>query len=378
MMLVRALAAFAKPALIGGTLTVAAGAAYTGYDHWRGDGATPFERVQQQGQRLLVSEFGDKSDTIVAVNPDDPADRTVIATIDHAPGYGIFAALAPDGDAFAYTALPSSTGRPSPDTPADAAIVEADGDVTLLATDVDLLIPPVWSPDGESIVVRKNTPEEGARGTFDLILLGRDGARRTLTTWRSAAVFPIGFAPDGATLYFATLNEGGTDLYRIGADGSDEALVSHLSDEVARDWRLSPDGATLAYSVAETGPPPAVVAMTLDLATAAASRVTSADGAAELNPAWRGDDVTISSVDAGGGSSVTVDARGASSTLSESDDSIDLPLAWAPDGSTLAVRSVDDPTTGSARGSYVELIRVDGSRTRASDSPDALIVGWMP
>jgi Tol biopolymer transport system component len=248
----------------------------------------------------------------------------------------------------------------------------------LLATDVDLLVPPVWSPDAESIVVRKNTPEEGSRGTFELILLGRDGERRTLTTWRSAAAFPIGFSPDGATLYFATLNERGTDVYRIGADGSGEALVAHLSDGIARDWRLSPDGTTLAYSVAETRPSTAIFAMTLDLATAVAERVTAEGGGAELNPAWRGDDVTISLADVEGGSSVTVDVGGVNSTLAESDDSIDLPLAWAPDGSALAVRAVDGSLGDGIGSSYVELIGADGSRQRASDSPDALVVGWMP
>jgi hypothetical protein len=379
MMLVRVLAAFAKPAFVGSTLTVAVAGAYVGYDHWQNDGPTPFQQVQSQGQRLLISEFADEADTIVAVNPDDPSDRTEIATIDHASGYGIFPTLSPAGDAIAYTGLPPDTERPAPDAPAQAAIVDDDGHVTLLADDVDLLVPPVWAPDGESIVVRKNTPEDDSAGSFELIALSRDGSRDTITSWSSAAVFPIAFSPDGATLYFATLNASGTDLYRIGPDGAGETLIAHLSDEIARDWKLSPDGNTLAYSVAESGGKPAMLAMTLDLATGAEQRVTSDSDRAEFNPAWNVDgDLTISSVKPdGGGDAISVDSGGAVTALSDNSDAIDLPLAWSPDGSSLAVRAVDGASPEEAGRSYVEIVTPGGGRERASDAADVLVVGWL-
>ena len=379
MMLVRVLAAFAKPALVGSTLTVAAAGAYVGYDHWQNDGPTPFQQVQSQGQRLLISEFADEADTIVAVNPDDPSDRTEIATIDHARGYGIFPTLSPDGDAIAYTGLPPDTERPAPDTPAHTAIVDDDGHVTLLADDVDLLVPPAWAPDGESIVVRKNTRADDGAGSFELIALSRDGSRETITSWSSAAVFPIAFSPDGSALYFATLNASGTDLYRVAPDGTDETLIAHLSDEIARDWKLSPDGATLAYSVAESGDKPGMLAMTLDLATGAEQRVTSDSDRAEFNPAWNVDgDLTISSVKPdGGGDAISVDAGGGATALSDNSDAIDLPLAWSPDGSALAVRSVDGASPEEAGRSYVEIVKPDGSRERASDAADVLVVGWL-
>jgi Tol biopolymer transport system component len=378
-MLVRVLAAFAKPAFVGSTLTVAVAGAYVGYDHWQNDGPTPFQQVQSQGQRLLTSEFADDADTLVAVNPDDPSDRTEIATIDHASGYGIFPTLSPAGAAIAYTGLPPDTERPAPDAPAQAAIVDDDGHVTLLADDVDLLVPPVWAPDGESIVVRKNTPEDDSAGSFELIALSRDGSRDTITSWSSAAVFPIAFSPDGATLYFATLNASGTDLYRIGPDGAGETLIAHLSDEIARDWKLSPDGNTLAYSVAESGGKPAMLAMTLDLATGAEQRVTSDSDRAEFNPAWNVDgDLTISSVKPdGGGDAISVDSGGAATALSDNSDAIDLPLAWSPDGSSLAVRAVDGASPEEAGRSYVEIVTPGGGRERASDAADVLVVGWL-
>jgi hypothetical protein len=56
MMIVRALGAIAKPALLGGTLTVSVAGVYAGYQHWRGDDITPFQQVQAGGQQLLISE----------------------------------------------------------------------------------------------------------------------------------------------------------------------------------------------------------------------------------------------------------------------------------------------------------------------------------
>ena len=378
MLIVRVLAAAIKPALVGGAITASAAGGFAAWQYTRDD-VTAFQRVQSAGQRLLVSEFGEGVDTIVAIDPADPQrGRTQVARIDHAPGYGIFAALSPDGDAIAYTALPADTPRPAPDAPATAAIVEDDGDVVTLATDIDLLIPPVWSPDGASIVVRKNTPAENSAGRFELILLGRDGSRSTITSWSSAAVFPIAFSPDGAALYFATLDETGVDLYSVAPDGAAETKIAHLSDDIARDWKLSPDGAMLAYSVALSGAQPRVVTMTLDLATGIAAEAVAESSGAEFNPAWTPDgELTIASLDAQGGSAVSVDANGATEQITSSDGAIDLPLGWSPDGATLAVRTIESAPANEDAGSHIELVTQDGGRERISDRADVLIVGWM-
>jgi len=396
MLIVRVLAAAAKPALVTGAIAATAAGGWFAYSNVTGDAPTAFERLQSAGQRLLVSEFGTASDTIVSIDPADVhGDRDVIATIDHAPEYGITAALSPDGEAIAYTALPVDTQKPAPDAPAIAGIVEADGDVAVLADDIDLVVPPVWSPDSDAIVVRKNTRCENAglscdeypAGAFELILLGRDGSRTTITSWRSAAAFPVAFSPDGATFYFATLNPAGTDLYRVAPDGSGETLIAHLSDQVARDWRISPDGSALAYSAAESGPTPMIVARLLDLATGAISDAISVSALeagppstgvsrGEFNPAWTPDgDLTVAALNIDGGAgAVTLSDLGLTEETRNT-DSIDLPLGWSPDGQTLAVRAVDGETPFEAGASHVELVR-NGERERVSDSSDVSIVGW--
>lgn len=377
MLFVRVLSALAKPALVGTAAVATAAGAYFAWDTTRPDGLTPFQAIQQADARLIVSEFGENEDTIVAIDPADTSGRTVLATIDHAPGWGVFATLSPAGDAIAYTALPPGTPDPSPDTPAIIGVIEANGNVIPLAANVDLVIPPVWSPDGASVVARRSTLADESSGTQELIVLGLDGSEAALTSWSSAAVFPVGFTPDGATFYFTTLSATGSDLYRIGADGAGETLVAHLSDDISREWTLSPDGAALAYSVAETGAQPRVIAMRLDLATGAATPALDAAGS-QINPAWSRDgELTVAAVKPeGGGDAVIAASSGAGETLDDNDDSIDLPLAWSPDGESLAVRAVDGATPFEARGSRIELLRRDGTREAVSEGPDVLIVGW--
>lgn len=380
MLIVRVIAAAARPALAGSALVAVAAGGWFAIDQTRGGSVSAFQQVQGHGQRLLISEFGDDADTLVAVDPADVSSRTTIATIEHAPGFGVFPALSPDGKAIAYTALPTDAPNPSPASPAHAAVVDVNDHVTVLADDVDLLVAPVWSPDGASIVVRKNTPADDSAGTFELILLGRDGARSTITTWSTASVFPIAFAPDGSKLYFATLNTNGTDLYSVAPDGSSETRIAHLSDEIARDWTLSPDGATLAYSVAESGAQPQMVTKTLDLATGAAANAVSGDGThMEFNPQWEADgDLTVTSVKPDGGSeAISVGAAGATESYTDRSDAIDLPLGWSPNGDRLAVRSVDGAAPRDAARSHVELVDRTGGRARVSENADVLIVGWL-
>ncbi|HYM15761.1 MAG TPA: hypothetical protein VEZ14_09385 [Dehalococcoidia bacterium] len=380
MLLVRVLTAAAKPALVAGALSAVAVGGFFAIDRFNSSPATPFAAVQQGGHRLLISEFGNTSDHIVAVNPDHTQQRTTIATIDHATGYGVFPVLAPDGKAIAYTALPANVANPAPDTPALVAVVDTQGHAQTLATDVDLLVPPVWAPDSRAVVVRKNTPEPNAAGTFQLLLLGRDGSRTTITTWSTAALFPIAFSPDGSKLYFATLNSAGSDLYSVAPDGSAETKLAHLSDDVSRDWKLSPDGTTLAYSVAQGGPKPAIVTRTLNLASGAVADAVAASGPREeLNPVWRGGELTIASVNPhGGGDAVAVGGAGQTQSITSHAASIDLPLAWSPDGSKLAVRSVQGASPADAGASHIELVDRTGGRERVSSQADVLIVGWLP
>jgi len=380
MMIVRVIGALARPALAGGVLTASAAGGIFAFNHFRDNGGTAFQQLQGAGPRLVVSEFANRSDTIVAVDPNDVSSHTTIASIDHAQGFGIFATLSPAGDAIAYTALPPDTARPEPDAPAQAAVVGADGNTTLLADDIDLLVPPVWSPDGQSIVVRKNTPSADSAGAFDLLLLGLDGSRTTITTWQSASIFPIAFAPDGSKLYYATLNADGSDLYSVAPDGTGETKLAHLSDQITRDWTLSPDASEIAYTESISGATPQLTVKRIDLATGEISLAVPGDATqAQFNPAWAADGrLTVGAVlPAGGGEAITIGTDGETTVLTAADAEMDLPLAWSADGSELATRVVAGKTPFEAGPSHVEMIDGTGARQRVSDSADVLVVGWL-
>jgi hypothetical protein len=121
--------------------------------------------------------------------------------------------------------------------------------------------------------------------------------------------------------------------------------------------------------------------MRLDLTAGAAVEAlpAPAGGDAQVNPAWRDDgSLTVASIASdGGGDAVSVAPDGEPETLADNDDSIDIPIEWAPDGSALAVRSVEGATALDAGESHVELLTPDGDRERVSEHTDVLIVGWM-
>lgn len=380
MMIARVIGALARPAIAGGVLSATAAGGFFAFNHFHnGNSGTAFEQLQGAGTHLVLSEFGNRTDTLVAVDPSDVTSRTAIASVDHAPGFGIFATLSPDGGAIAYTALPPTTERPAPDAPAQVAVIDANGDTKLLADDIDLLVPPVWTPDGKSIVVRKNTPAPDSAGTFDLILLGLDGSRSTITTWHSASVFPIAFAPDGSKLYFATLNANGSDLYSVAPDGTAETQLAHLSDQITREWTLSPDGSSIAYTESISGQTPQLTVKRIDLASGAISLALPGDDTqSAFNPAWRPDGkLSVGAVlTSGGGEAVSVAGGGAPSAITQTADSMDLPLTWSPDGGELLVRVVEGKTPFEAGPSHVEIIDSNGDRAQASDSADVLVVGW--
>ena len=309
MLIVRVLSAFAKPALAGSVLTAGAVGGFFAFNHFDGNSHDRIRGVQGDGPRLVVSAFADSHDNIIAVDPDNVSDRTTIARSTTRPGYGIFATLAPDGHALAYTALPPDTAKPTPDAPAQAAIVDD-------RRQDDAARRRRRPADRARLGARRRSRSSSARtrrrrtapAPSSCCASARDGSRTTLTTWHTAAIFPIAFAPDGSKLYFATLNAHGSDLYSVAPDGSGETKVAHLSDEITRDWTLSPDGAQLAYSVAVSGNTPRLVTQTLTSHRRGVRRdARRARRSAQFNPAWKADgELTVGAVKPqGGGDAVT-------------------------------------------------------------------------
>ena len=355
---------------------------------WFGAGAIKghgSEAVKAGGSPLLIySEFGRNADTIWAASPDDTSDRSKLTSVDHAPEYGIFPSLSPDGSRIAYTVLPAG-GAAAIDAPAEVWLMDRDGrHRERLAIDADLPVAPVWSPDGSSVVFRRSSNSDSGGG-FQLVRVTATGVETVLLD-TADGVFPVDFAPDGS-LYFTRLSTAGTDLGVVRPDGSVATTVAHLSDDFARDWHLSPDGNRLAYlAPRQAGDQVLYGAVIMDLGPTAAVSQSLAAAApsgrdAEFNPIWRpnGSGVTIGRLASNTGSGVLQMATNggpAMPALAAPPSGFDVPLSWSDDAAYLAVRYFENNSVTNPGRSWVTVVGSDGERHTVSPNSDVEVLGW--
>lgn len=379
MMFARFLARTIRPALTLGVIAGAASALWYGASALTGSG-DPAPLFQPTSVPSVVFvEFGRTTDAIRIAPITDPADARTVATVAHAEGFGIYAALSPDGQRVAYTVVPPTEGEPSVDSPAELRIIQADTGDQVLATGADLLVPPVWSPESDAVVFRRSVPAEGSAGTFDLVRIDLAGNETTLVS-STAGLFPIGYAE--GDLYYAAVSPSGTDLYRY--DGG-PVFVAHLSDDVARDWRLSPDGTKLAYLVMQErngafGSTVRVYDLTgAGLGGFAVLNDRDAAGPDEFGPIWNPTTggLTLGRLEETAPSSmVEVGPDGTERAVSTTDRGFDVPVSWSPDGSYLIFRWFLGDSAESAGPSRLHLLAPDGERQLLSINSDIQIIGW--
>ena len=183
--------------------------------------ATPTPPAPPSDYRLLYREFAEGKDTIWRVNPSEPAERKELAVIPHRAGWGIVAALSPDGKFLAYNSYPEEAFDPA--FQADTHLIDlATGKSALLAEHVDLRLRPLWSPDGKLLYLRRfveqdtmvlqvdlTPPKDEDPSTDDeavnLDRLKEPGQRLKIVLRADVSDIlnftPLGFSPDGQTLY---------------------------------------------------------------------------------------------------------------------------------------------------------------------------------
>jgi hypothetical protein len=337
----------------------------------------------------VISEFGIEADTLWVAPADRPSQRQVVAVVPHAAHYGIYATLSPDGRYIAYTALSPGLREASNDSPAEVWVMGADGSYPrLLATDADLLIAPVWAPDSASLVFRRSQSRENAAGTFELVRVSlADGGQAagpvesTLVT-AEAGLFPVGFSPDGKRLYYTQVSAAGTELGQVAAGGP-ASLLAHLGDDFTRDWHLSPDGARLAFLAPEQSQAGTVLrALVMELNGTFQLRLAlpAADRPAQdFNPIWhpKDGDLTLGRLALGEARApaMRVDASGVE-PLEAPSQGFDVPLAWSPDGSTLALRSFQGDLESEAGPWHLVLLDAKGQRREVKAESEISFVGW--
>jgi len=107
---------------------------------------------------------------------------------------------------------------------------------------------PAWSPDGRTLAVALTQD-----GLSQIYLIGSDGSGspRRLTSSAGIDTEPV-FAPDGKSIYFTSDRGGSPQIYRIGVGGGDATRITFGSSYNVSP-RISPDGKTLAYLTRREG-----------------------------------------------------------------------------------------------------------------------------
>ncbi|RLT43622.1 MAG: hypothetical protein DWI58_03370 [Chloroflexi bacterium] len=333
-----------------------------------------FDREEaHEGVPLAVfAEFGELADRIYSAPADDPSKRTLVATLEHAPGWGINpAATTRDGRAVFLLAPVEGGGR---DTPAEVWTIDLNsGQRTRLASDADLLIQPVLNRDGSVLYRRSN----GQRQEIVRLDVGNGSRRATYTEETAFGIFPVGEDAEG-NLVIARLSTGGTDLARV-RDGSAQVIV-HASDHIARGWQMAPDGTSLAYLAPEVrGERVVYRTHVAGLPDGKPREVAETLAAADhLNPAWT----------PSGSLAIGQDSRTGSGAITLIDDSnvralpapqhgFDVPLSWSDGGTYLAIRSFDGDTATSPGNESIVLLGPDGGRYPITAPGDVIFIGWV-
>jgi hypothetical protein len=310
--------------------------------------------IERAGTALVYSEFGGGTDTVIAANPADPDDRVALASITHAPNFGLKATVSPDGQYLSYSAATSPSR-------ADLWLLDLTGGTALrLLTEVDLE-EPVWSKDSDAVVVRRGGGSDEAP-TSELLRVDLSGGVTSVAS-AAAGLYAIDFDADGALLY-TSLDASGTDLNIAGSTGTKK--IADLSDGIARDWNLSNDARSLAYLAPRAAG--GLAATVVDVATGESGGVASGDDPS-FNPIWAPD------------GSLTVGRLGR--TLGEggvagsSSQGFDVPLSWSPNGAYLVVRNFEHASTADPGRSWLWVIDANGQRRKLSDFSDVAIAGWL-
>ncbi|MFA7248271.1 MAG: hypothetical protein WC273_01400 [Dehalococcoidia bacterium] len=328
--------------------------------------------------RVVFAAFGATSDVLFIAPATRPDERTVVDTVQHAEGWGIN-----PGPMFerllAYNVVPAGApaGRGAP---SELWLLNvATGERTRLARDADLLVKPQFVADGKSILYRRTDGDLQQVVRVDIDSLARTMIYEERTAF---GVFPLGVDANG-TLLFARLSNTGTDVLRKAGDAS-PVLAFHASDEIARDWQLSPDGKSLAFLAplrrAERVVYRAAVVM-IEGGKAVALPEGDASGE-QYGPLWTpdGGSVAVGQEAASGAATpvVLLRAGGAPVPLATPARGFDVPVAWSAAGTYLAARTFDGQnSTNVGRESAVVIAR-SGERYPVSAPGEVILLGWLP
>ena len=344
-------------------------------------GAVREAPARSAGPAFVFAEFGLSADLVYRAPAADPGRRTLVATVEHAEGWGINPASAMAGSLVAYTVLPAS-GPAHREARAELWLLDVrTRALTRLARDADLLVAPVFDRAAGYLAYRSRGP----LGEQRLVRVDLDsGARRVQHSYDGAfGVYPLGYTNDGALL-FARLSPVGTDIFGV-RDEQPAELLLHASDDIARNWRLSPDGHWLSYLAPELAAERIVHRLhVMALGDGAEGSLAAGVAAAaeQFAPVWTptGDGVTVGleAYPALSAAAVTLSLAGGGATiLAAPERGFDAPLGWSPDGRYLAARAFDGASSFDPGRESLVVISTDGVRRPIAARTELIFLGWL-
>ncbi len=337
--------------------------------------------VQAAGApRVVFAEFGLNEDQIYTAPADSPDDRTLHANVPHAPGWGINPGTSAAGPLVAYTLLPEDAD-PTRESPAELWVLNVStNNLTRLARDADLLVPPVFAEDGATLLYRRS---QGARQ--EVVRVAIDDLTREVVHGEetSFGVFPIGLR--GASLLFARLSTEGTDIYEV-ERGEEPRFLLHASDEIARDWRVSPDGNALSFLAPVTEAERVVYrahVVALESLEPVALGLPEGEATAateQYSPVWTPDGSALTvgqeAFTSTAKPAVVLGLDGTLSELSTPRFGFDVPIAWSLDGRYLAVRSFDGRNSVQPGIQRTVIVDREGARLSIDVPSEVIFLGW--
>ena len=347
------------------------------------EGPTPTASAPAGELGLLYSQFGETEDTLWLAPASQLQQPQAVATIAHAPFWGISASLSPDGRWVAYTVLPPNIPNPEEDSGAEAEVwllPMAGGEPQLLAQGADARLAPIWAPDSGVLMFQSINRQRNSYTLFSVNLTDKVSSP-LLSMEDVTAMFPLAFAPAGDSIYVARVAEGGTDILAISvADGLSRKIAT--VDGVARDWQFSPDGERVTF-VNQTGEG-AWELWVLDMEDGSQFRL-EAEGLPTdrelFSPVWRAGQGLITlgmapSDDGTGVLSLSL-SDGAAEQLPGPEQGFDVPLAWSPQGDFLVVQEFAEFPV--RHRPHLSLISADGQRQRLAlaDEAEVTFIGWL-